>query len=271
MRKITFLFTILLSSLFLDVHAQNADSLQKQRDTASMECSKAELYTNLAADLIQFNGQKTREISYADAGKAIEYVLKALHLNSKYNDTMAVRNNFDCLSSAYFIQKKYTQAKWFVLQSNYISRYKKDVPAMINSLMRLASIKIAIKDYKMAEVDFNKAIALTKIKNDVTRQIEIEKCLSTLYTNSGKVKAAAMMDKHYALLQINLDKSILQQAKLKQLKEQKYYAMLKAKPKAKKMASITEAKQALALDEQHTEESKTDIQATALDINSLDK
>ncbi|EHQ30223.1 hypothetical protein [Mucilaginibacter paludis] len=271
MKKITYLLLLLLSAQFLKAQAQNIDSLQRQRDTASIECAKAELFTNKAADLIQFNCQKTREISYADAGKAIEYVLKALHINSKYNDTLAVRNNFDCLSSAYFIQKKYTQAKWFVLQSNYISRYKKDVPAMINSLMRLASIKIAIKDYKMAEVDFNKAIALTKIKNDVNRQIEIEKCLSTLYTNSGKVKAATAMDKHYTLLQYNLDKSMAQQAKAKQLRVQKYYALLKAKPKPKKVVSVSETKPAILQEGQSTDESKTDVQTTALDITNQDK
>lgn len=262
MRNITFTLILLLSALFVNAGTKNIDSLQKQLDTTNNDCLKAELYTNMADELIQFNGLKTREISYADAGKAIDYVLKAIHYNSKFDDPLAIRNNFNCLASAYFIQKKYTQAKWFVLQSNYISRYRKDVPAMINSLMQLASVKVAIKDYKMAEKDFNSAIALTKRKNDVARQIDIERCLATLYNNTNRAKAAIAMEKHCDYLQANIAKITLQQAKtnkvqfaaeakiaaqqakanaakqaiiavqqakIEKVKEQKYLAILKAK------------------------------------------
>jgi hypothetical protein len=240
MRNVTCTLTILLSVLLLNVQAENIDSLQRQLDTTTIDCAKAELYTNIAAELIQFNGLKTREITYADAGKAIDYVLKAIHINSKYDDTLALRNNFDCLGYAYFIQKKYTQAKWFILQSNYISHYRKDVPAMINSLMQLASIKIAIKDYSMAEKDFNSAIVLTKRKNDIARQIDVEKCLATLYSNTNRAKAAITMEKHCDYLQANKAKLTVQQAKANkaQLAIEATLALQKAKAYKAKQAII---------------------------------
>ena len=213
MRKITFTLIILLNAFIVNAKAKNIDSLQKQLDTASTNCAKSELYTNIAAELIQFNMPKTREISYQDAGKAVEYVLKAIHFNSRINDTLAIRNNFDCLASAYIIQKKYTEAKWFLLQSNLISRDRKDVPSMINSLVQLASVKIAINDYPMAEKDFDEAIILSKYKNDVNRQIEIEKCLATLYDNTNRPKLALATEKHCDYLAANIEKITTEQTK----------------------------------------------------------
>ena len=232
--------------MFINTEAKNIDSLQKQLDTASTDRLKATLYTNIADGLIQFTGQKTREISYADAGKAVEYVLKAIHFNSKMDDTLAIRNNFNCLATAYFIQHNYTQAKWFALQSNYISRNRRDVPAIINSLMQLASIKIAIKDYKMAEKDFNEAIVLSKYKNDVLRQIDIEKCLATLFDNTDRAKLAVATEKHCDYLAANIDKITAQQAKENQVRmaDQAKIAVQQAKVNAVKMALVAKINKA---------------------------
>ena len=232
---------------------------------------KGELYTNLAAELIQFNGSKTREISFADAGKAIDYVLKAIHINSKYNDVFAIRNNYDCLASAYFIQKKYAQAKWFILQSSHISRFSKDNAAIINSLMRLASVKIVIKDYKMAERDFNEAIALTIRTNEFARRIEIEKCLATLYSISAQKKLEVITEKRFTLLEANLDKNLALFAKQKLLDQQKYMVMAKLKnPKKPVMLKRVNIPNLNIVEENHSAEVKPDIQATALDINTQD-
>lgn len=243
MRIQFFTIAVLLSTLFVNVQAKNIDSLQRKLDTATNNSVKAQLYTNIADELIQFNGPKTREITYAEAGKAVEYVLKAIHFNSKLDDTLAIRNNFNCLSSAYFIQHQYTQAKWFALQSLYISRNRKDVSAMINSLMQLASIKVAIKDYKMAEKDFTEAIVLSKYKNDVQRQIEIEKCLATLYDNSNRPKLALATEKHCDFLAANIEKITAQQAevnKIRMVAQAKIDAQ-EAKVKQAKMAVLAKA------------------------------
>lgn len=211
---------------------ETADSLQKQLDTAKNRCTQLELYTAIAAGLIQFDQPPTREVTYAEAGKAVDYVLKALHINSQDGDYFAIRNNFDVLSQAYFIQKKYTQAKWFNLQSNTISRDLHDVPHIVYSLMQMGTIKAAIKDYKLAQKDLDEAIVLAKYTYNLPLQIKIERQLAALYDKAGKVKEAIALQKHYSLLAANLKKAQTPKAVLAMHKP-------KLKVKTPTIASVT--------------------------------
>jgi regulatory protein YycH of two-component signal transduction system YycFG len=106
--------------------------------------------------------------------------------------------------------------------------------------MQLASIKLAIKDYKMAEKDFNEAIVLCKYQNDVNRQIGIEKCLATLYDNSNRRKLAVAMEKHCDYLAANIDQISLQQAKVNKVRaaEQAKLLAQQAKVNAVKIAAL---------------------------------
>jgi tetratricopeptide (TPR) repeat protein len=207
MKKITFTLIFAFSAFGFAANAQNTNELQKQLDTAQNVCVKLDLYTLIAADLIQFDQPKTHEITYAQAGKAVDYVLKAIHINSQDGDYYAVRNNFDVLSQAYFIQKKYTQAKWFNLQSNNISRDLRDVPRIIYSLQQMAVIKSVIKDYKLAHQDLDEAMILAKNTYNLILQIEIERGMAALYDREGNVKQAIATQKHYSMLAANLKKA----------------------------------------------------------------
>jgi len=188
-------------------NAQSIDNMQKTLDTTKDVCIKLNLYTTIAADLVQFEQPKTHEVTYAEAGKAVDYVLKAIHINSQDGDYYAIRNNFDVLSQAYFIQKKYTQAKWFNLQSNNISRDLRDVPRIIYSLQQMATIKAAIKDYKLAHQDLDEAMILAKNTYNLILQIEIERSIAVLYDKEGNLKQAIATQKHYSMLAANLKKA----------------------------------------------------------------
>lgn len=207
MRKITFTLIYTFICLGFAANAQNTAELQKQLDTAKNVCVKLDLYTLIATNLVQFEQPKTREVTYAEAGKAVDYVLKAIHINSQDGDYYAVRTNFDVLSQAYFIQKKYTQAKWFNLQSNNISRDLHDVPRIIYSLQQMATIKSAIKDYTLAHQDLDEAMTLAKNTYNLILQIEIEHSMAVLYDREGNVKQAIIMQKHYSMLATNLKKA----------------------------------------------------------------
>jgi len=207
MKKITFNLIITFCSLGFVAKAQNTDDLQKQLDTAQNACVKLDLYTRIAANLIQFEQPKNREVTYAEAGKAIDYVLKSIHINSQDGDYFALRTDYDLLSQAYFIQKKYTQAKWFNLQSNNISRNLYETPNIIRSLIRLATIKTAIKDYKLAQQDLDEAMVLAQNTYNLILQIEIERNMAVLYDKTGNVKQAIAMQKHYSMLVANLKKA----------------------------------------------------------------
>jgi hypothetical protein len=226
MKKITYLSIIIFSFLTLAVKAQNVDSLQKQLDTAQNVCVKLDLYTNIASGLIQFDQTKTHDVTNAEAAKAVDYVLKAIHINAKNNDTLALRTNFDMLGQAYFIQQKYTEAKWFILQSNAISRDMRDIPHIIYSLQQMATVKSAIKDFSLA----------AKYTYNLPKQIEVERSLAIVYDNAGDVKAAIATQKHYSLLADNLKKA----------QTPKVVAMQSVKTKTKAGHTLADIKPAVA-------------------------
>lgn len=190
---------------------QNIDSLQKKQDSIQHICAQGDLYTNIADSLIQYSQPKTRVISIADAAKAGDYVVKAIQINKMFNDTIAVRNNFDRLGHAFIMQNKFAEAKWYFLQSNYISRNRHDVPRIISGLLQLADVKTLIKDYALAEKDLHEAIVLTKYSYNVPTQIEAERKLAALYDRMGKLQDAKSTVAHYTLLVANLKKAKAQQ------------------------------------------------------------
>jgi tetratricopeptide (TPR) repeat protein len=235
MKKITFTLLITIT-IITSAFAQNIDSLQKQRDSVQHICAQADLYTNLADSLIQYNQPKTRVISIADAAQAGNYVLKAIQINKMFNDTIAVRNNFDRLGQAYVMQNKFAEAKWYFLQSNRISRDRHDVPHIISGLIQLASVKATIKDYALAEKDLQEAIVLTKYSYNVPQQIEVERKLAVLYDKADKLNEAKSMVAHYTMLTDSL----------KPVKPKPVLAMQKPKVKPKKVSVTLATKQRLA-------------------------
>ncbi len=246
MKKITFTLLAALTLSAFAVKAQNIDSLQKQLDTAQNACVKLDLYTNIASGLLQFDQPKTHDITNADASKAVDYVLKAIHINAKNDDTLALRTNFDMLGQAYFIQQKYTEAKWFILQSNFISRNLRDVPHIIYSLQQMATVQTAIKEDALAVKNLNEAIVLAKYTYNLPKQIELERNLAIVYDHAGDVKNAIATQKHYSMLAADLKKAQMPHV----------VAMNKTTVKAKPRPELAAVKTAVAVsnaDEQPVE------------------
>lgn len=211
MKKITFTLLAVIATISSAL-AQNADSLQRRDDSVQHICAQADLYINTADSLIQYGQTKTRMVSIADAAKASEYVLKAIQINKKFDDTLAIRNNFNRLADAYVMQNKFTEAKWYILQANTLSRKLHDTPYTINGLVKLAGVKMSIKDYELAQKDLQDAIALSQNTHNIPAQIEAEKKLAVLDDKMGKLKDAKSTIAHYTLLTTNLKKARAQQA-----------------------------------------------------------
>jgi hypothetical protein len=255
MKKLTSTLLAIIAIL-PSVFAQNIDSLQKAQEEMQQLCAKADLYTNMADSLIQYKQQKTRLISIADATTASDYVLKAIQISKKYNDTTAVRNNFDRLGEAYIMQNKFSQAKWYILQSNHISRGTRDVRHIILGLMELADVKMTIKDYTLAKKDLDEALVLTKYSHNIPAQIEVEKKLAVLCDKSGNLKEAKSLVTHYTLLAENLKKATEQQrlANLKKAKAQQLLAIQKAKAQQLQAVQKAKAQQLQALQKAKTQQ-----------------
>ena len=136
----------------------------------------------------------------SDLNRAIELIMSGLHTYSKFRDSVGLRETFDNLGFVYHLQKKYTQAKWFILQSNTLSREKNDTLGIINSLITLASVKEDIKDYSLAKSDLNEALSLAKTRPGITQQIKVQSALADYYIKKGDPSRSVLAFNRIAFL-----------------------------------------------------------------------
>lgn len=217
--------SLFIAILFITVHvfAQNtiADSLQKQIDTASSNALKAKLYNQLATSYMGYGALQDRELKRTYQDKAIAYTLSAIHQYSRTDDSTGLRTSFDRLARVYRDQKKYSPAKWFILQSNTMAREQNDVPNIVASLITLAGIKMDIHDFDLARRDLREALQISSSNCFTNQQMDVMLGYARLYnsTNSGKQAADAM--KRYAFMKdsANRDSEARTTAKLRTKKK----------------------------------------------------
>ncbi|MCQ6957471.1 hypothetical protein [Mucilaginibacter aquariorum] len=163
MKKLFILITFLLAFTTFIAHAHvdensSIDSLKQKLQLTTNDTLKGAIYTQIAAEYLKFDRQPNRNLKAYYQTEAIHYSLLALHNYSYYEDTTGMRGSFDDLARVYVAQRKFSEAKWFTLQSNKISRQVKDIPNIISSLVKLSAIKMELKEYKMAMRDLNEAL-----------------------------------------------------------------------------------------------------------------
>ncbi len=184
----------------VDISLNNIDSLKKQIRLATNDSLKGPIYSRIAAQYLDYDtitNKKTR-LEYQEAVLSNTY--SALHFYSRYNDTVGLRLCFDNLAKVYHAQKEFAQAKWFILQSNTLSRAINDNPNIITSLLELASIKADIKDYTLAMRDLNEALTLSSKKHYPQLESQVQLSYAMLYANmKNPAKADIAMKRHVAI------------------------------------------------------------------------
>lgn len=178
------------------------DSLKEQVRIIPSDSLRGNLYTQIAGLYMNYDtvASGKKQISYQNL--ALSYTLKALHFYSRSNDSTGLRISFDHLAKVYFDQKKYSEAKWFILQSNTLSRARKDVPNTLTSLIVLADIKSANKDYDLAIKDLNEALDLSTKKSYSQVELIVLKNYAMLYSRMKNYpKEALMLKKRDSLVQ----------------------------------------------------------------------
>lgn len=171
---------------------KTARKLQIRSDSA-----KAAEYAQKAGEYLHYDTITNKKEKLAAENEAISYTLKAIHYYSRTDDTTGLRTSFDILAKVYRSEKKYPQAKWFILQSNTISRVKKDVPNIISSLLLLAGIKTDIKDYSLAMRDLNEALKLADSSHAPVTSAEVQLGFVMLYNNMKNYSKADIALKRY--------------------------------------------------------------------------
>jgi hypothetical protein len=184
----------------IGIVVSNIDDLKQQLKATTNDSLKGPLYSRIASQYLNYDtitNKKTR-LEYQEA--ALSNTYSALHFYSRYNDTVGLRLCFDNLAKVYHAQKKFPQAKWFILQSNTLSRAINDNQNIITSLLVLASIKADIKDYSLAMRDLNEALILSSKKHYPQLESQVQLSYAMLYsTLKNPAKATAAMKRHVAI------------------------------------------------------------------------
>lgn len=180
MKKLVLLsaYIVLVS---LAAKADKIDSLKQQLQLTTDDVAKAGIYTQMANCYMAKNSANNY-IKRISQENAINYTMLAMKTYYKYSDTTGMVTSYSNLSKAYRAQKKYTQAKWFILQANTLSRRQKAAPAIVSSLVDLAAIKIDIKDYKLAQKDLKEAHRIALKNNLASQDSTVKTTFSRLYT-----------------------------------------------------------------------------------------
>jgi tetratricopeptide (TPR) repeat protein len=191
----------------IQVQINDIDSLKQKLKLAANDSLKAPIYTQIAAEYLKFDtiSNKKRRANYQT--EAISNTLQALHVYSYYNDTTGLRTCFNNLATVYFAQHKYSQAKWFILQSNTISRIKKDTVNVITSLITLAAIKSNIKDYTLAMRDLNEALTMAAKKKDLKSQSVVLQNFAFLYSRLKNYPKEALVLKKRDSIELQILKN----------------------------------------------------------------
>ncbi len=102
-------------------------------------------------------------------------VIKSAQHNMALESFTNASYDFQDLGRMYIRQKRFSEAKWYLLQSNNISRRQNDDKLTVSNLIDLATVKANIGDYKLAEEDLTEAYAIATLRGYNEDLVEIEK------------------------------------------------------------------------------------------------
>ncbi|MGZ3757376.1 MAG: hypothetical protein ACXVAY_17255 [Mucilaginibacter sp.] len=177
------------------------DSLKQQLNTTGNDSLKAGVYTRIADQYLKYDTitDKKKKLYYQN--QALNFTMLALHGYSRYNDTVGLIVTFNNLARVYRSQRKFSQAKWFILQSNTLSRERNDQANIIASLTELAGIKMDIKDYSLAMRDLDEALQLSAVNRFPLAEASVQQSYALLYSHLKKYdKEAIAMRRYNAIL-----------------------------------------------------------------------
>jgi hypothetical protein len=110
-------------------------------------------------------------------------VMKEAQHNMRFRIYNLASYNFSDLAQLYAQQNRFSEAKWYFLQSVYISRQQNNYKLTLSNLCKLAMVKALIGDFALAKQDLTEARDLAASKGWLVEIIEIEKKLSFIQHN----------------------------------------------------------------------------------------
>ncbi|MCJ8208237.1 hypothetical protein MUY27_00865 [Mucilaginibacter sp. RS28] len=111
------------------------------------------------------------------------YVMHMAQHNMRYRVFNTASYNFSQLAQFYVQQKRMSEAKWFFLQSNMLSRQQNNDKLTIHNLTRLAEIKSFIGDFTLAQQDLFEARDIAASRGWLIELVFVEKKLQAIQQN----------------------------------------------------------------------------------------
>jgi hypothetical protein len=85
------------------------------------------------------------------------YIMKGLYHSLRFRQTPEILDGFNRLIALYILESRYSEAKWYILQCNYIGHKNKDNDVIVSSLIALGMLKADIGEYDQAKQDLLEA------------------------------------------------------------------------------------------------------------------
>ncbi|MDB5159415.1 MAG: tetratricopeptide repeat protein [Mucilaginibacter sp.] len=119
---------------------------------------------------------------------AEDAILKEAKHNMRFRIYNVASYNFSDLAALYLQQNRFSEAKWYLLQSNTIARQAENTRHLLDNLMILADIKNKIGEVPLALMDLQEAHDVAVDKGMLSDLAIINKKIKYLQTN--KILAA---------------------------------------------------------------------------------
>jgi hypothetical protein len=114
-------------------------------------------------------------------------VMRTAQHNMRFRVYTDASYNFSELAKLYIQQNRYSEAKWYLLQSNIISRQQNDDKHTIANLMDLATIKSELGDYTQAQQDLAEAHDMASIRGFNGDVMAVEKKMAFIKQNKNNI------------------------------------------------------------------------------------
>jgi predicted oxidoreductase len=112
-------------------------------------------------------------------------VMRQAQHNMRFRIYDAASYNFSDLADLYIKQNRLSEAKWYYLQSNNISRQQNDDKHTISNLMALAMIKANMGDVVMAQQDLAEARQMAVLRNWTPNVASIDREVKFIQQNKS--------------------------------------------------------------------------------------
>lgn len=112
-------------------------------------------------------------------------LLKTVKHNMSWRIYNVASYNFSDLAELYIKMHRFSEAKWYLLQSNNLSRGQNDDRLTIDNLLDLAVVKERLGDLPSARADLNEAHDMAQAKGMKDKMDEINKMIPLLGQNKA--------------------------------------------------------------------------------------